>query len=82
MFTIALRKANKKTGTVVENSVYRNLYKKFDSPYILPDVIRKFKTKDEEQKFDKIYVDHLIDNRRKKLTETGLAVFYETTLLL
>ena len=67
---------NKITGTVVENGVYRNLYKNFDSPYLLPDVIRKFKAKDKELKFDKIYFDDLIDERRKKLLETRLTTFY------
>ena len=81
-FAIALRNANKITGTVVENGVYKNLYKKFDSPYLLPDVIRKFKTKDKEIKFDKIYFYHLIDSRRKKLLERGLTTFYKTTLSL
>ena len=70
------------TGTVVENDVYRNLYKKFGSLYLLPVVIRKSKTKDKERTFDKIYFDHLINDRRKKLIETGLKTFYKRTLSL
>ena len=82
VFTIAKRNASKISGTVVENGAYKNIYKKFDPPYLLPDVIRKFKTKDKELKFDKIYFDHLINDRRKKLLKTGLTTFYETTLSL
>ena len=70
VFTIASRNASKISGTVVENDVYRNLYKKFDSPHLLPRIIRKFKTKDKKLKFDKIYFDHLRNDRRKKLYET------------
>ena len=58
------------------------MYKKFDSPYLLPHVVRKFKTKGKELKFDKIYFDHLCDDRRRKLLETGLTTFYKTTLSL
>ena len=46
VFTIALRNINKRTGPVAEIGAYRNLQWKFDFPYLIPDVIRKFKTKD------------------------------------
>ena len=64
VFTIASRNVNKQTGTVVENIVYRNLYKKINSHYLLPDVIRKFETKDKGLKYNKTCLDHQIDDRR------------------
>ena len=82
VLTIASRNASIISGTVVENGEYRNLHKKFDSPYLLRHVIRKVKTKGTGLKFDKIYFDHLCNNRRWKLLETGLTTFYETTLPL
>ena len=59
-----------------------NLDTKFDSPYLLADIIKKFRTEGTTLQFTHVYLDHYVDDHSKMLQEAALTDFYQTTMPL
>ena len=59
-----------------------NLYTKFDSTYLLADMLKKFKTDGGHPQFTHVYMDHYANLADENLQEAGLESFYATSILL